>query len=86
VTVPRRWLPVARVVPLAGPFDLDDVSAEVSEQHRAERAGKVACQVDDADVREGTRECWLGYVDRWRSRKRLIRSRDACASGNGRGW
>ena len=46
--VPRRS-PGARVVAPVGALDLDDVGAEVAEQHRGQRAGEHAREVGDED-------------------------------------
>jgi len=39
-------------IPFARRLDLDDLGADVGEQHVAERAGEDAGQVDDADAGE----------------------------------
>ena len=44
--------PAARVVPLARFLDLDDLRPHVPQDHRAERAGEHARQVEHADARE----------------------------------
>ena len=58
VTPPRRP-PVARLVTI-GRLDLDDVCAEVGEEHRRERAGQHAAGVDHPDSveRRGPIHAW----------------------------
>ena len=46
--------PGAGLVALAGPLDLDDLGAEVGQQHRAVRPRQHAGQVEDADAGERT--------------------------------
>jgi hypothetical protein len=42
----------AGLVPLVRSLDLEDVGAQVAEQHRAERAGEHAREVEDPDAGE----------------------------------
>src|SRR6185369_346088 len=44
--------PLPGVVAGAGPFDLDDVCAEVAEHHRRVRSGEYPAEVDDDDAVE----------------------------------
>ena len=44
-----RWAPGAQIVARARPLDLDDVGAEVAQDHRSEGARKDPRQVEDPD-------------------------------------
>src|SRR3546814_15344605 len=59
----------ARVVALAGPFDLDHVGAEVAQDLRAGRAREDAGKIEDADT-----------VERARHRSEERRVGNACVS------
>ena len=51
-----------------GVFDLDDLRAQVTEQHGADGAGQKAGQVEDAGVVEGVHEGSLAWLVRaWQS-------------------
>jgi hypothetical protein len=65
-----RWPPASRGVTL-GRLDLDDVRAQVAEEHRAIRPGEDRGAVDDAQPREGARRGMIrrgrgsGHRRRW---------------------
>jgi hypothetical protein len=48
----ERRPPLARVVAMAGTFDLDHLGAEVREVLRGPRPGEHACEIEDADAVE----------------------------------
>ena len=58
--VVERRPPAPGVVTLPGPFDLDDIGAEVSEDHCRERSGEDARQIEYFDSRKG--KCHLNDV------------------------
>ena len=64
---PPRWTPGARLVALRR-LDLHDVRAEIGEEHRRERPGQHAAEVDDADAVEGERIGHAGSVPAWLAR------------------
>src|SRR3546814_4174458 len=58
----------ARVVALAGPFDLDHVGAEVAQDLRAGRAREDAGKIEDADTVERARHVYFNPENRLRVR------------------
>jgi hypothetical protein len=49
----ERWPPSSCVVSPVGIFDLDDVGAEISQQHRTQRPSENPAEIDHFQVRKG---------------------------------